>query len=216
MKNFLFFLVFIFNFGFSQEDAWVYFNDKPDAATYFSNPLSMLTQRALDRRTAQGIALDNSDVPIAPTYINQVTRASGITVMAKSKWLNALHVRGSQSNIKALLSFPFVNSIEFANQTLNSRVPNSDTSATALVNKQMNIEVSYNYGSSANQIQMLNGHLLHEQNYTGAGKIIAVLDSGFINVNLVLPSWVRDLLPYFRHFFINKSSICLSLDLNFE
>ncbi|MDP5098007.1 MAG: S8 family serine peptidase, partial [Flavobacterium sp.] len=38
-----------------------------------------------------------------------------------------------------------------------------------------------------NQIQMLNGHLLHQQNYTGAGKIIAVLDSGFINVNSVQP-----------------------------
>ena len=186
-KLILIITLFIAYESFSQEDAWVYFIDKPDAATYFSNPLSMLTQRALDRRTAQGIALDTSDVPIAPTYINQVTTASGITVMAKSKWLNALHVRGSQSHIQALLSFPFVNSIEFANQTLNSRVPNSDTLAIALVNKQMNVEVSYNYGSSANQIQMLNGHLLHEQNYTGAGKIIAVLDSGFINVNSVLP-----------------------------
>ena len=62
MKNFLFLVVFIFNLGFSQEDAWVYFNDKPDATNYLSNPLTMLTQRALDRRTAQGIALNNTDL----------------------------------------------------------------------------------------------------------------------------------------------------------
>jgi len=183
-------VVIIFTFSFivqAQEDAWVYFNDKPDAATYLSNPLSMLTQRALDRRTAQGIALNNSDVPIAQSYIDQVTAASGITVMAKSKWLNALHIRGSQSNIEALTSFPFVSSVEFANQTLNSRGRNAESSAISMVNKEMNVQVSYNYGSSANQIQMLNGHLLHQQNYTGAGKIIAVLDSGFINVNSVQP-----------------------------
>ena len=184
MKNFLFFVLFIFNLGFSQEDAWVYFNDKPDATNYLSNPLTMLTQRALDRRTAQGIALDNTDVPIAQTYIDQVNLATGISVLAKSKWLNALHVRGTQTDIQALTSLPFVNSIEFANHTLNNR---SIATNNSQVNKQMNVEITYNYGTSANQIQMLNGHLLHEQNYTGAGKIIAVLDSGFLNVNTVQP-----------------------------
>lgn len=78
----------------------MYFNDKPDAAFYLSNPLQMLSQRALDRRTAQGIILDNTDAPIAQTYIDQVTAATGITVMAKSKWLNALHVRGTQADIQ--------------------------------------------------------------------------------------------------------------------
>ncbi|MDP5098006.1 MAG: peptidase S8, partial [Flavobacterium sp.] len=145
-------VIIIFTFSFivqAQEDAWIYFNDKPDATTYLSNPLSMLTQRALDRRTDQGIALDNSDVPIAQTYINQVTAASGITVMAKSKWLNALHIRGSQSNIEALTSFPFVSSIEFANQTLNRSGRNAESSAISMVNKEMNVQVSYNYGNSA-------------------------------------------------------------------
>ncbi len=41
----------------------------------------------------------------------------------------------------------------------------------------------FNYGNSANQIQMLNGHLLHQQDYTGSGKIIAVMDGGFPNVD---------------------------------
>jgi len=52
-KLILIITLFIAYESFSQEDAWVYFNDKPNAVAFFSNPLSMLTQRALDRRTAQ-------------------------------------------------------------------------------------------------------------------------------------------------------------------
>ncbi|MDD3005806.1 MAG: peptidase S8, partial [Flavobacterium sp.] len=63
MKKTLLLILLAFNLGFSQEDAWVYFTDKPDAATYLADPLTMLTQRSLDRRTAQGIALNNTDVP---------------------------------------------------------------------------------------------------------------------------------------------------------
>ena len=56
MKKLVLIVLFLLPFcGFSQEDAWVYFNDKPNAQTFLNNPLTMLTQRALDRRTAQGI-----------------------------------------------------------------------------------------------------------------------------------------------------------------
>lgn len=187
MKKKLLLLLLTFNLGFSQEDAWVYFTDKPDAATFLANPLTMLTQRSLDRRTTQGISLNNTDVPIAQTYIDQVTASTGITVMAKSKWLNALHVRGSQTDIQALTSLPFVSSIEFANQALNSKIKQPKPSDFSAINKNMSVEVTFNYGTSANQIQMLNGHLLHQQDFTGAGKIIAVLDSGFLNVNTATP-----------------------------
>jgi serine protease AprX len=181
------FLVFSF-VGFSQEDAWVYFKDKPNAASFFSNPLSELSQRALDRRTAQGIILDVKDAPIHQSYINDITNATGITVKARSKWLNCLHVRGSVADIKALKSFSFVLSVDFADKALNS----SSTKIAAKVKSKINSKtketaVTFNYGSSSNQIQMLNGHLLHQLNYTGSGKIIAVLDSGFPGVDLASP-----------------------------
>lgn len=189
MKKLLLFTLLVFNFGFSQEDAWVYFNDKPDAAYYLANPLQMLSQRALDRRTAQGIILDNTDVPIAQTYIDQVTAATGITVMAKSKWLNALHVRGTQADIQLLTNLTFVNHIQFANTSLNSRHSNTIQKTTVIqpVNKQLEVLTDFNYGGSSNQIQMLNGHLLHQQNYTGQGKIVAIMDGGFPGVNTASP-----------------------------
>lgn len=184
-------LVFALLFSYviqAQEDAWVYFTDKPDAAYYLANPLDMLSQRALDRRTAQGIALDNSDVPISTTYISQIQSATGITVMAKSKWMNALHVRGTLANIQALEGLAFVDHVYYANHAINlvngnlNAIPVSESKVNQVRDK-FDIQANFNYGGSNNQIQMLNGHLLHQQDYTGQGKIIAVLDAGFPGVN---------------------------------
>ncbi|MBD3724352.1 MAG: S8 family serine peptidase [Flavobacteriaceae bacterium] len=150
----------------------------------------MLSQRALDRRTNQGIALDNTDVPISTNYINQISASSGITVMAKSKWLNALHIRGSITDIQALTNFTFIDHITYANHSLNVRIENPITSEThknQKVKNKFEIQVNYNYGTSANQVQMLNTHLLHQQNFTGQGKIIAILDAGFPGVNTQMP-----------------------------
>ncbi|MGV1013136.1 MAG: S8 family serine peptidase [Flavobacterium sp.] len=186
MKKLLLILAFLVTYiSFSQQDAWVYFNDKPNAAAFFSNPLSELSQRALDRRTAQNIALVINDAPIEAAYISQITAATGITVKARSKWLNCLHVRGSYTDIQALLAFSFVNHVHFADNSLNVKMANLVTSSP--VNKQLDVQVNFNYGTSANQIQMLNGHVLHQANYTGTGKIIAVLDSGFLGVDTAQP-----------------------------
>lgn len=186
MKKILLFLFIISSFtAFSQEDAWVYFNDKPNSQTFLDNPLTMLTQRSLDRRTNQGIALNVNDTPIHQPYIDQIIAANGIEVKAKSKWLNCLHIRGSIANINALTSLSFVNNVRFANNALNAKI--SVSKPIKLVNKQLDVQTNFAYGNSLNQIQMLNGHLLHQQNFTGTGKIIAVLDSGFINVNTAQP-----------------------------
>jgi Subtilase family/Secretion system C-terminal sorting domain len=182
-KLLLFFLFTSITISAQIEDAWVYFNDKPSSAYFLANPLEMLSQRALDRRTTQGISLDIIDVPVEQTYIDQITSATGITVMAKSKWLNALHIRGTQVNIQALTGFSFVDYIDFANHSLNPGGRVSNSNKLKNFSKEQELATTFNYGNSANQIQMLNGHLLHQSNYTGQGKIIAVLDAGFPGVN---------------------------------
>jgi hypothetical protein len=52
---------------------------------------------------------------------------------------------------------------------------------------QERLKIDYSYGSSDNQIKMLNGDVLHKQNYTGTGKIIAIMDAGFLGVNTTQP-----------------------------
>lgn len=170
---------------FSQEDAWVYFNDKPNAQTFLDNPLLELSQRSLDRRQNQEIALSIEDAPIHQPYVDQIYSAIGITVKAQSKWLNCVHVRGDLDAIQLLANFTFVNHIRYADNSLNNKT--SIPQPIQPLNKQLDVQSNFNYGNSTNQIQMLNAQTLHQQNFTGQGKIIAVLDSGFINVNTTSP-----------------------------
>ncbi|MBP6662803.1 MAG: S8 family serine peptidase, partial [Paludibacter sp.] len=127
--------------------------------------------------------------PIFPSYITQITNATGITVMAKSKWLNALHIRGSVTDIQQLASLTFVNNIQFADKTLNSGAlpKNASSQSYQAVNKTLDTQITFAYGNSSNQISMLGGDLLHQQDFTGTGKTIAVLDAGFPGVNTAVP-----------------------------
>lgn len=184
----IFLLVFTSATVFSQvQDAWVYFNAKPNAQLYIDSPLIMLSQSALDRRTTQKIVIDSKDIPIEKSYVNQVKTVSGISVMAKSKWLNSIHVRGTQAVINSLKTFSFVDKIDFADKSLNIAGKIAKVKKIRTSDKSNKTKIDYAYGTSANQIQMLNGQQLHQQNYTGSGKIIAVLDAGFPGVNTVQP-----------------------------
>jgi hypothetical protein len=175
------------------EDAWVYFKDKPSENTFISNPLTMLTQRALDRRTRYHIALDFNDVPIESSYINQVMAATGISVKAKSKWLNALHVQGTQNVIDNLLNMSFVSSVEYANKSLNASDKNRIPKKNMQRKNKLEFASDFNYGNGSNQIQMLNGDVLHQHNFSGQGMQIAIIDAGFPNVdNFIAFQGLRD------------------------
>ena len=185
-KKLLFIGIIFFQFyAFAQvEDAWVYLADKENVSQAISNPITILTQRAIDRKASQGIAIDDKDVPVNENYILSLKAATGITVLAKSKWFNAVHVRGDILDIEALLTNPntsFVTSIEYANGTVSTSRSNQ------VVNK-FEIEetnVVFNYGNTQNQVEMLNLHHLHQEDYTGEGVLIAVLDAGFSGVNTI-------------------------------
>ena len=185
MKKLVFLIGFIFiNLSlFSQEDAWVYLTDKQNVASSIANPITILSQKAINRKNLHNIAIDERDVPVNENYITQLKNAPGITVMAKSKWFNAVHVRGNETNINNLkLNLTFVNRIDFANKNLNSPKPSLQKKQDKLQNQLTN----FNYGNALNQIEMFKGDKLHLANYTGTGMTVAVLDAGFPNVNTML------------------------------
>ena len=176
--------IFISQLGYGQvQDAWVFFADKDNVEASLENPITILTQEAIDRKVLHNTPIDERDVPVNEDYITQIKNATGIDVFAKSKWMNCIYVKGNQANIADLLDLSFVDHVEYANKNLNSF-----SGATIPVDDKFEIEntsgrVVYNYGSAANQIEMLSGDFLHEQDYTGDGMIIAVLDNGFPTVN---------------------------------
>jgi subtilisin family serine protease len=187
MKKLLLFIFTITFFNsFSQvEDAWVFLKDKPNKETFLASPLTMLSQRALDRRTKLVIPLDSKDVPIHESYYNQLKNDDNITVLGKSKWLNAVHIQGTETIVKELLNaYSFIESIEYANKSLNISGKSIGKKITPNhQNKFKEILTEFNYGDADNQIKMLKGDYLHEQGLTGEGQVIAIIDAGFPNVN---------------------------------
>jgi hypothetical protein len=163
-----------------EQDAWVYLLDKPNEAAALANPISILTQKAINRKQNHGIAIDGRDVPVHEPYITDLKLQAGITVLAKSKWFNAVHVRGPEADINALAALAYVSVIDFADNSLNT------TSRPSISQDEIDIEdesVVFAYGDAQNQVEMINVDNLHTDDFTGEGLTIAVMDSGFPNVN---------------------------------
>lgn len=147
----------------SQTEFRVYLKDKGTSLELFETPESFLSTAALNRRALQNIPLKTSDLPLAKEY-KQALKELGATPLAHSKWLNYIYVSHPQPQLIA--SLPFVERIELPqrHQSFLCGVNSSDT---------------LDYGYARGQIEMLNGHLLHEEGYTGTGITIAVIDAGY-------------------------------------
>ena len=161
-----------------EEHAWVYFSDKANVEEALAAPTSILTQRALDRKQRYNIAVDARDVPVNEDYIATIKSQNTVTIRAKSKWLNCIHVIGSRSQIEDLIDLDFVSRIDFAAHELNSL---KSTEIQRLYSK-FGIVQDFDYGFALEQLELSNIDLLHQNNLTGEDLVIAVLDAGFPNV----------------------------------
>ncbi|WP_338814516.1 S8 family peptidase [Bernardetia sp. Wsw4-3y2] len=195
----IFFGTGFFHTVFSQtsEERLVYFKDKNGTSFSISRPLEFLTQKAIDRRTKQGISITEQDLPVNIDYINQINNL-GATVSHGIKWFNAAIVTADEDTFTEIENLAFVekvNKIVLHNDP-NRRVRISATCEVQAteeeicqefeVNKIAEIkgtEENFDYGNSLAQIQMLGVDKMHEQGYLGQGIHIAVLDGGFINAN---------------------------------
>lgn len=168
------------------EDAWIFLTNKPQANYYIENPNLILSSRALQRRARQQIGINAVDTPVHQAYIDSIQRFD-VVIKAKSKWLNAAHVQGTQQNIQALANVSFVDHVEFANRSLNTAakvLPVSETDTLSkfeLVNHRST--ENFTYGQAAMQVQMIKADYLHQNNFTGQNMHIAVIDAGFPSVN---------------------------------
>lgn len=147
----------------SQTEFRVYLKDKGSSLELLESPERFLSTAALSRRALQNIPINNRDLPIAKEY-KQTLNELGAIPMAYSKWLNYIYVSHPQPQLIA--SLPFVERIEFPkrHQSFLCGVNSGDT---------------LDYGYARGQVEMLNGHLLHQEGYTGTGITIAVIDAGY-------------------------------------
>jgi serine protease AprX len=57
------------------QDAWVIFADKENVEASLADPILIMTQEAIDRKTLQGTPIDERDVPINENYVTQIKNA---------------------------------------------------------------------------------------------------------------------------------------------
>ena len=184
MKKFLVTLVlFLFVFTSAQTElVFVFFNDKPNKAAFYANPISELTQKSLDRRAKYGIALNDQDAPIEATYIQNIKNL-GFTVDDYSKWMNGVAVNATAAQILELQSKSYVQSVErFIKHPIGGKTTGEKVNKFEEFNKTLG-KTTFNYGSGLAQINQVNLRPLHIAGFTGTGITIAVIDTGFPTVD---------------------------------
>ncbi len=198
MKKLLFlFILFTFFSGntYAQFTKYIVrFKDKAGTSFTINNPSQFLSAKAIARRTRQHIAIDETDLPITPAYIDSVRLTGNVIILDKSKWLNQVCIQTSDvAALAKINSFPFVINSQPLMQpvsilrTGNNKFTEQLNSITTLQSVS-NVTDFYNYGNSFSQIHIHEGEYLHDKGFRGEGMLIAILDAGFYHY-LSLPAF---------------------------
>jgi serine protease AprX len=189
MKKVIFILAVIFIPAFSaysQNRYVVFFTDKNNSPYSVSTPLQFLSQRAVTRRNMQNIVVSVQDLPVNPAYVSGVN-GTGATILNRSKWFNSVTVQASLSQLSAINNLPYVQQSIQVDRKAGNVAPNKfDIEKLRYKGDEELLPQrtsSFNYGISFNQVNMMNGNLMHDNGYTGVGKIIAIIDAGFVNAD---------------------------------
>jgi subtilase family protein len=185
---------------------WVYFADKGETdarefAAAVRSAGARVDARARARRareTGGVFAPDYYDVPVAPRYLDAV-RSTGAAIRNASRWLNAVSVEADEAAVHRIASLPFVRSVTLVahskrvepvgdalpiapdlgrepgfGRELLPGLPSGSrpTLASAL-------DPPGNYGLSLTQLNGINARAAQDSGYTGAGVVVAMLDTGY-------------------------------------
>lgn len=160
---------------------WVQFTDKNNTPYSIDRPEEFLSERSIQRRIKYGVALDEKDIPVNPSYIEAVENA-GATILNPSKWLNGVTIEtNSESVLNAIEKLPFVKKTRaLHDEPLKQMIKNEsfmyEMNAESVVDMDV---VRGHYGKAQTQIELLNGIALHDMGYQGEGMWIGICDSGY-------------------------------------
>ena len=161
----------------------VTFTDKNNTPYSLSNPSVYLSPRALSRRAAQGIIIDSTDLPVNHAYVDSVLTLTGGKFHETSRWLNMCVILLPDSAlIHAIDGKPYIRNIKLVgiySPDLHKTSNNTVLPTTPAARKTTGFNAAY-YGNTWSQTTLVNGDYLHSRGYNGSGKLIAVLDAGFI------------------------------------
>lgn len=174
----------------ASEKYWIPFRDKNNSPYLVTKPSVYLSQRAIDRRTRQGIEITVQDFPVNPNYLSIIAEMDAVDIGLDSRWLNGVIVEINNIDmIDEIGKLPFVDQDNIRNifRVMHSeRSHKMDVENTSMsspipfkTNQTDNVDQVLNYGFSAAQNHMIHVDDLHNLGFRGQGMVIAVLDGGF-------------------------------------
>lgn len=172
---------------------WVSLTDKNNSPYSVSQPLDFLSQRAIDRRTAQNIAITTQDFPVNPSYKTDV-KNTGVTIIGSSRWMNGILVQTTDSSkVTTIAALGFVDTVIWVAKYNNTKsyrgggysMGEMNTEEEIAYIKETNQANGIDYGFGYNQANMLAVDFLHDLGHKGETKVIAILDGGFRNVDVL-------------------------------
>ncbi len=153
-----------------------------------ATPNTYLSAAAISRRSTYNIAIDSTDLPITPRYLDSIRLVPNVTIISSSKWLNQVAIiTNSMSALAKINSFPFVQNTTGIAAKLNPNQvsvgvgKNKIVPALQVVSTDVG-RVQLSYGNSFNQINIHNGQFLHDRGFLGNNMNIAMMDAGFSTV----------------------------------
>jgi hypothetical protein len=157
------------------------FADKNNNPYSIEKPEEFLSQRAIQRRIRQNIAIFESDLPVNPHYTDSL-RSLGLRIINRSKWFNTVLIEtGDTILLDTICKITFINSVTLIKPSVQKKSLRNKFIPESCADLAMQT-------TQNNQLTMLNGHILHEYGYKGEGMQIAVIDAGFTDAD-ILPAF---------------------------
>lgn len=168
--------------GKCQEKTWnyfyrIYFSDKGDNDASGFAPEDLLSEKAIERRRKGGIEVpDYRDIPVWKVYIDQIS-SIGLTLHCTSRWMNTALFKSTDPVEPGLLAlFPFIKEVKIV-RSPESKGSSHDKNEIEYVARDL---PPYN-----NPLTMINGVRVLNSGLIGKGVLIAVIDGGFTNADLI-------------------------------
>ena len=176
--------------------------DKVGTTYSVDKPQEFLSERALERRNRQNLPIDETDLPVSSSYIQELL-GTGAKLVTTSKWNNTVVLEVMDTTLMdKVKEMPFVSEVKKV-WTQPDSIPARNKKRKKEVTNQFE-EAGYHYGKAFRQINIHGGDSLHAAGFAGKGMHVAVIDAGFYNADKIKFFKKMDLLG--TRDFVNPNS----------
>ncbi|MFZ4455151.1 MAG: S8 family peptidase [Bacteroidales bacterium] len=164
----------------------VWLKDKDAVANSNIDAKSALTTRSILRREKQHILLDSTDIPVSKRYIGLLAQ-TGVRIVTTSRWMNTVVVAMTDSSIvNTIRQKSFVKATELVWVGQGAQSASKFLNQPLVADAQPRSATEFaEYGSGLAQLSVSNAQKLHQAGFRGEGKVIALIDAGFMNTDTI-------------------------------